>query len=148
MVLLKSDVNDAEKLTGISARAFNTDVCVGGPENDGPPGYDSVEWHLKMIEEGHLYTFFNDDNVIVGGAVLFGKENLYVGRIFVDPLYFRQGYGIALMEEIERMSDVRTIRLDTPLWNVRTNRFYQKCGYVETGRDSESVYYEKVKKQK
>ena len=48
------------------------------------------------------------------------------------------------MEEIEKKFDAEKIKLDTPVWNVRTNRFYQKCGYTETGRDDESVYYEKV----
>lgn len=33
--------------------------------------------------------------------------------------------------------------LDTPLWNVRTNRFYQKLGYKEHKRDDEFAYYVK-----
>ena len=41
--------------------------------------------------------------------------------------------------------DVYVIQLDTPIWNVRTNRFYRKCGYRQTGKDIESVYYEKCK---
>lgn len=144
MILQKSSVRDVEALTVISTKAFDTDVSVGGPENDGPPGYDSPEWHAKTAEEGHLYSYFNDDSILVGGAVLFGKKELYVGRIFIDPQYFRQGYGISLMKDIEKMFGAETIKLDTPVWNVRTNRFYQKCGYTETGRDDESVYYEKV----
>jgi len=34
-------------------------------------------------------------------------------------------------------------KLDTPIWNERTNQFYKKFGYTEIGRDNESVYYEK-----
>ena len=41
--------------------------------------------------------------------------------------------------------DAYVIQLDTPIWNVRTNRFYRKCGYRQTGKDIESVYYEKCK---
>ena len=145
MILKKSNAGDVGELTRISTEAFDTDVLVGGPGPGGPPGYDSEEWHMEMIEGNHLYTYFNDENTIVGGAVLFGKEKLFVGRIFIDPKFFRLGYGMALMEDIEKAFDPLTIKLDTPLWNVRTNRFYQKCGYIETGRDSESVYYEKVK---
>ena len=33
------------------------------------------------------------------------------------------------------------------IWNVRTNRFHRKCGYKQTGKDIESVYYEKRKKE-
>ncbi|WP_196809783.1 dTDP-4-dehydrorhamnose 3,5-epimerase family protein [Butyrivibrio sp. MB2005] len=31
--------------------------------------------------------------------------------------------------------------LDTPIWNVRTNAFYTKLGYVEVSRDNEFIYY-------
>ena len=48
------------------------------------------------------------------------------------------------MEEIENLfTGIKVVRTETPVWNVRTNSFYPKCGYVETGRDSESVYFEK-----
>ena len=48
-----------------------------------------------------------------------------------------------LMMEIEDLFHSKIIKLDTPIWNERTNRFYKKCGYTEIGRDDESVYYEK-----
>lgn len=64
------------------------------------------------------------------------------GRIFVDPEYFRKEYGIFMMQEIERIfSDVKQIFLDTPVWNVRTNAFYQKLGYIENKKDEEFIYY-------
>ena len=40
--------------------------------------------------------------------------------------------------------EVKAFMLDTPLWNVRTNRFYQKLGYVEYKRDREFAYYIKT----
>ena len=58
--------------------------------------------------------------------------------------HFRKGYGIFMMQQIETMfPDVQIYTLDTPVWNVRTNAFYQKLGYVEVRRDSDFVYYEK-----
>ena len=69
---------------------------------------------------------------------------MYIGRIFVDPSEFRKGYGIAIMEEIEKIyPDVSTWMLDTPMWNVRTNSFYKKLGYCEKKREHGTVYYEK-----
>ena len=52
-------------------------------------------------------------------------------------------YGMKLMMEIEDLFHSKIIKLDTPIWNEHTNRFYKKCGYTEIGRDDESVYYEK-----
>lgn len=70
---------------------------------------------------------------------------VYVGRIFVDPLQYRKGYGKEIMQQIEKVDAEKHIfRLETPVWNQRTNSFYPKCGYEEMFRDEESVYYQKV----
>ena len=98
-----------------------------------------------MMESGKLYCAICDDRII-GGAVLFPdaeQKEVYIGRIFVDPAHFRKGYGIAIMEQIEKKFAGYLCKLDTPVWNMRTKRFYQKLGYRETGRDEETVFYEK-----
>ena len=173
MIFRKATEEDVLVLTEISKKAFESDALirakasmkeghqgsvtcgdtscqvVGGKENEGPPGYDSYDWYKQMLSENHLFTYANE-NEIVGGAVLFKDESkLYVGRIFISPAFFKQGFGISLMEEIENyFSDVEKFNLDTPVWNARTNRFYHKCGYAEVSRDEESVYYEKIRKEK
>ena len=40
-------------------------------------------------------------------------------------------------------SGIRKIKLDTPIWNVRTNAFYTKLGYREVKRDEGFAYYQK-----
>lgn len=45
------------------------------------------------------------------------------------------------MNEIEYIEGVSIVELDTPIWNKRTNPFYQKLGYQEIRRDEEAVYY-------
>ena len=50
-----------------------------------------------------------------------------------------------MMQEIEGMFPaVKEFYLDTPVWNIRTNTFYQKLGYTEYKRNDEFVYYTKV----
>ena len=41
-----------------------------------PPEYDSVTWHYKMQRFGNLYALLEDD-IIVGGAILFRKKRNY-----------------------------------------------------------------------
>ena len=141
---LKAGTADAVSLMCISKKAFDSDVEVGASGAGGPPGYNSLSFHTKMARINCLYKLV-DDYKIVGGALLFLKADiLNVGRIFVDPEYFRKGYGIFMMQQIEAMfPQVKTFSLDTPIWNVRTNAFYQKLGYVEVRRDGDFVYYEK-----
>ena len=141
---LKAGTADAVSLMCISKKAFDSDVEVGASCAGGPPGYNSLPFHTKMARMNCLYKLV-DDYKIVGGALLFLKDDiLNVGRIFVDPEYFRKGYGIFMMQQIEEsFAEVKVFTLDTPIWNVRTNAFYQKLGYVEVRRDGDFVYYEK-----
>ena len=141
---LKAGTADAVSLMCISKKAFDSDVEVGASSIGGPPGYATLSFHTKMARMNCLYKLV-DDYKIVGGALLFLKDNeLNIGRIFVDPEYFRKGYGIFMMQQIEAMfPQVKTFSLDTPIWNIRTNAFYQKLGYEEVRRDGDFVYYEK-----
>ena len=141
---LKAGTADAVSLMCISKKAFDSDVEVGASSVGGPPGYATLSFHTKMARMNCLYKLV-DDYKIVGGALLFLKDDiLNVGRIFVDPEHFRKGYGIFMMQQIEEsFADAKVFTLDTPIWNVRTNAFYQKLGYVEVRRDGDFVYYEK-----
>lgn len=141
---LKASTSDALILNCISKQAFESDVEIGAPSAGGPPGYMSLKFHMKMARTHHLYKLV-DDGLIVGGAILFPDgDTLNIGRIFISPEHFHKGYGIYLMQEIESMfPEVRTITLDTPAWNTRTNNFYTKLGYTEIKRSDEFVYYAK-----
>lgn len=137
---------DIESIVEMSKRAFRTDINVGGKEWDCPPDYDSPVWHTQMADEGHLYKAISD-NKLIGAAILFPDENakrLYIGRIFIDSIYHRKGYGIKLMESIEMyFPHVKQIDLDTPCWNVRTNSFYQKIGYTIAKEEDGFIFYHK-----
>ena len=142
--LTKAGTSDAPVLNAISKHAFDSDIEVGASSAGGPPGYMSLKYHMKMARSGHLFKL-TEDGLILGGAVLFPDgDTLHIGRIFVNPDLHRRGYGIRMMHEIEALfPDVRIFMLDTPAWNTRTNAFYLKLGYTETGRNNGFVYYSK-----
>ena len=146
LFLMKTEDEHVLELVRISKAAFESDVLVGASIGDVPPQYDSVEWHIEMKDKGHLFTAIADEK-IVGGAIIFPDENnetVYIGRIFVDPAEFKKGYGMAIMNEVESMySNDVSFHLDTPEWNVRTNKFYKKLGYTEQKREDGFVYYRK-----
>ena len=145
---LKATTADAVSLVAISKHAFDSDVEVGATGAGGPPGYSSLSFHIKMARMNCLYKLVDCDGLIVGGALLFVKDDgMNIARIFVEPEHFRKGYGVFMMQQIEAgFPEVQTFTLDTPIWNIRTNAFYQKLGYVEVRRDSDFVYYEKRRK--
>ncbi|MBQ1629261.1 MAG: GNAT family N-acetyltransferase [Treponema sp.] len=86
---------------------------------------------------------------LVGAAIVFQdetKNSVYVGRIFIDSVYHRKGYGIRLMECIEKAFPCAAeFNLDTPCWNERTNAFYKKIGYSIIKIEDGFVFYQKRK---
>ena len=146
MELEIAELENIERIVAISKAAFDSDIDVGAFKSDGPPDYDSITWHIQMKNEGHLFQAVIDGE-IVGGVILFldkNGETLYIGRIFIDPVHHRKGYGLSLMKMVEAYySGIKKIKLDTPLWNIRTNAFYTKLGYLEIRRDEEFAYYQK-----
>ena len=146
MKLENAEMKHVERIVAISKAAFDSDINVGASEAGGPPEYDSVSWHIQMKNEGHLLQVVMDGE-IVGGAIVFVDEDgetLYIARIFLDPVHYRKGYGLSLMKMVETFyPGIKKIKLDTPLWNVRTNAFYTKLGYREVKRDQEFAYYQK-----
>ena len=146
MKLENAELKNIERIVAISKAAFDSDIDVGASEPDGPPDYDSIAWHIQMKTEGHLLQAVIDGK-IVGGAILFldkAGETLYIGRIFLDPVHHRKGYGLSLMKMVETYyPGIKKIHLDTPLWNIRTNAFYTKLGYCEVKRDEGFAYYQK-----
>ena len=148
MYIVKAEAEQIEKIVNMSIRAFETDVNVGGAKGDCPPGFDSAEWHQQMAREGHLYQAMIG-NDLVGAAIVFPDEtenSVYIGRIFIDSIYHRKGFGIHLMDCIEKhFPCAAEFHLDTPCWNERTNAFYKKLGYRIIKNEDGFVFYQKRK---
>lgn len=147
MILEYAKEENVKELVRMSKEAFDSDVAVGAGKAGGPPEYDSLSWHQQMMYGGHLFQAI-EDGKLIGEALLFcddrNKGIINIGRIFVDPVQFQKGYGVKIMQEIEKLDpQITMLILDTPIWNRRTNQFYQKLGYREKRRDKEFVYYEK-----
>ena len=146
MRIVKAEARQIANIVDMSIRAFETDILVGGAKGDCPPGCDSIEWHERMAQEGHLYAAMEGDD-LVGAAIIFPDEkakSVYVGRIFIDSVYHRKGYGTRLMECIEKIFPwANELNLDTPCWNKRTNAFYERLGYRVVKTEEGFNFYQK-----
>ena len=149
MRIVKAEEKQVSKIVDMSIRAFETDVNVGGAKGDCPPEYDSVEWHEQMTREGHLYAAMIGKD-LVGAAIVFPDEktnSIYVGRVFIDSVYHRKGYGTRLMDCIEKFFPWATeFNLDTPCWNKRTNAFYERLGYQVIKVEDGFNFYQKKRR--
>ncbi len=148
----KAGMEDAEVLTGICKRAFDSDSEVGAPGPGGPPGYDSVEWNRSIIGNPYLryYKILRGDK-IAGGFIAGDRGPGYqvCERIWVDPDHMREGIGEKAFKAVWLGYPSADLwALGTPEWNIRTNPFYRKLGFVQIGKTHDlpqwsGNYYEK-----
>jgi RimJ/RimL family protein N-acetyltransferase len=145
----KAKPEDAKALTQASGRAFDNDVNYGAPGKGGPPGYKYDMWQIRMMSRGHYYKIILDEGValIIGGIIVFQNAfgDCELGRIFIDPEYQNQGIGTQAMAFLEQaFPEARRWTLGTPAWNLRTQHFYEKVGYVKIGTEGrDGIRYEK-----
>lgn len=128
---------DAEMLVRIQIAAFHHDsVLYPQVEIGGPPGYDSVEVMLTKIRQEVCYTIRADEQ-IVGGMVVYdrGAGHFHLDLIYIDPAYHDRGIGTQAIRFLEQAHPAHTWTLDTPIWALRNQHFYEKFGYVKVGEE-------------
>ena len=138
---------DAERLSEISKQAFHTDVQWGAKAEEGPIGYDSLEWQKKEIDSATAYLKIVAEGRPVGGLIIYdqGKGRYYLGRVFIAPSHQRKGIGLRAIEMLfQTFPDATTWWLDTPVWNTRTPGFYEKLGFKAVDQRDELLIFEKV----
>jgi GNAT superfamily N-acetyltransferase len=132
----RATLADAEALLPIQIRAFHDDSRLyPGVELGGPPGYDSLETVLKKMQVEEYYTI-RYDGQIVGGIVVEvkGEGHYHLDILFVDPDYHNLGVGSEAMQFLYRTYDATKWTLDTPLYALRNQHFYEKFGFVKVGQ--------------
>ncbi|MFX1510498.1 MAG: GNAT family N-acetyltransferase [Promethearchaeota archaeon] len=150
--LQNASIADAEILTNTCKRAFESDLEFGAPGPGGPPGYDSIEWNTKVIQNKWLqYRKILLGSEVVGGFIVGNRGPGYqvCERIWIDPDYMRSGIATKAFELVwELYTSADLWVLGTPEWNVRTNPFYKTLGFVQIGTTHDNptwtgIYYEK-----
>ena len=135
--LVEAVEGDAERLAEISKRAFDSDVDVGAPGPGGPPGYDSPEFHVRVMRYFDCYNILLDDEM-VGGLMVApnSQEHHVIERVFVDPEHHNSGIATRATEMLwDLYPGVKLWTLGTPEWNARTEHFYEKLSFVQVGWD-------------
>lgn len=138
---------DTEQLTKISIKSFHSDYEVGAPQKTGgPPGYDSHNFHRRMLKISKAFYTILDGARIIGGFFIFQKSRtlMQLARIFIDPEYIRKGIGTrALNYLFKKFPNIKKWTLDTPKWNVRTKNFYTKLDFYIEREDNNFYYFSK-----
>ena len=139
---------DAKILVDIQKRAFSIDVDICG---EGPPGYNSVEYQIKMINS-HVYNKILEGDSIIGGFYIqpLGNGLYEIVRLFIDSSYQRKGVGSMALQFIENMfDDLEILELEASGFRKDNHVFYENRGYIKIGEvkysdDGVSYKYQKI----
>ena len=127
---------DAPALTAAAIAAFHDDARLYGVPLGGPPGYDLVEYLLKLINHAEVDTYtIAHAGQIIGGITVqpMGEGHFHLDMLFVQPAYHNRGIGTQAIQFIEAIYPARKWSLDTPAYAVRNQHFYEKFGYLKVG---------------
>ena len=138
---------DAKILVEIQKRAFLVDVDICG---EGPPGYDSVDYQIQIMNS-HIYIKILEEDSIIGGFYILPLGNsLYdIIRLFIDTSYQGKGIGSMALQFIENMfNDIEILELEASDFRKDNHIFYESRGYMKIGEvkysDGVSYKYQKI----
>lgn len=139
LVIKPLERTDITEATVVMKRAFDNDSERHlGKETGGPPGYDNGDFITENGFNPHARTFkamMNDQ--IVGVIIVFpGNDgNHWLGCMFTDPSFQRQGIGATLFSYVEQQFPGLSWKLETPAFAISNHMFYEKsCGFHRIGQ--------------
>lgn len=95
------------------------------------------------IRNNHVWVAVADGR-ICGGIVLVLGDKAHLANLAVHPDAGGQGIGallIATVQDAARNAGYAALHLATHVEMIRTQTFYQRQGWTETGRDGNKVYF-------
>lgn len=127
---------DAEPLRQVIARAY---APYAGLLHDMP---DVTAGLAEDIRDSRVWVALQTDQIVGGVVLVLGPEGAKLANLAVDPRSGGKGVGrtlIARAEEAARDGGRATLDLITHIGMTRTQAFYERLGWVETGRDGARV---------
>lgn len=152
MIFKKAEYTDKVWLTEVMTAAFNYDTAIHRTDTkeDGPPGYDDGTLAEKMLRTADLliYTIIVDQKRI--GFLSFSVVGTLgtLEKFCLLPIYINQGFGTKAWQLLEEQQSCKKWVLETPDYSLTNHYFYEKCGFIRTGKkkyddDSYSIIFEK-----
>lgn len=145
ITIKRAQKEDAVEITKIKTIAFNKEINTYLGRDGGPLGYNKVESELEIIDKFWAYKILLD-NCIIGAFFLYpeGDDVLHFEDFVIEPKFQGKGYGYKVLCMVQELyPQIREWKLSTPTFSVGNQHLYEKFGYVETGRDSDEIFYSK-----
>ena len=144
--LKRASIEDAEIILDINIEAFNDEMQKVLGRNGGPPGYDNLEEHKRLIDRFLVYLVKIDERTIGSFFLIPHTDNHYSLESFcIYPKYQGNGYGYETLKVIEQNhSNVKKWSLGAFKKSLHIQKLYEKFGYIKIDENEWEIMYEKI----
>jgi len=147
MIFLKKAIkNDVKKIVEINTEAFNDEMNRIIGRDGGPPGYDSITEHNRLINN-HLVYIINYGAKVIGSFFLVkkGENHFRLESFCILPEYQGRGFGFQTLSLMEKENKhIKKWSLGAFKKSIRVWSLYEKFGYKRIGEDDWEYLYEKL----
>lgn len=128
----QASIDDAKAILGLQKRSFIQSAEKSGNNYNIAPIVQTIEEMKADFSKFHFLKAITN-NLIVGSCRANTDHSIcYIGRVVVEPVYQRRGYGIQLMNAIEaHFNDANEFEIFTGNDSEENVSFYSKLGYVK-----------------
>ncbi|MGL1891631.1 MAG: GNAT family N-acetyltransferase [Spirochaetaceae bacterium] len=143
--LKRATVEDADKILDINKKAFNDEMQTVLGRDGGPPGYDNLEEHIKLINEFKVY-IVKVNEIIIGSFFLIphSVSHYSLESFCIYPEFQSKGYGLKTLKQMENIHhEVQKWSLGAFKKSIHIQKLYEKFGFIKVDEDEWEIKYEK-----
>ena len=126
--ILKAERSDLEEVLKLQYLAYRSEAALFN-RYDIQPLTETMEELITQFERGTILKMLDEDKIIGSVRAYEENESVYIGKLMVDPVYQRRGYGKRLISEIEKCYPGRRYELFTSYKSVKNIALYESVGY-------------------
>lgn len=147
--ILKAELSDMPEILKLQYLAYQSEAKLFGSK-DIPPLKQTLDEVTLEYNEGIILKMLDDIGNIIGSVrAKADSETVFIGKLMVHPQHRRQGFGSALLLDIERCFPDKRYELFTSTRSKDNIRLYQKLGYrifkqEKVDNELEFVFFEKI----
>lgn len=127
-LLDQNHFDSSEKIYHVFQRSYAVEAAILRC-NDFPPLKRSI--HDLMCSQTSFYGYFDQSKLQAVMELEEAKGHVHIRSLTVDPDFFRQGIGFALLAFVEKKFPLEKITVETGNENQPAVDFYLKFGFVK-----------------
>lgn len=129
MLITQAILSDSEELLALQKLAYQSEAELNN-DHDIPPLTQTLTQYIEEFPQRLILKIEKNDCIIASGQAYIENNTCYIGRLIVHPEFQGQGFGSAILDQLEqKCSSAKRFELFTGAKSIRNLQLYQRKGY-------------------